>query len=493
MELEVGQKVGDYEILGALGAGGMGQVFRVRNTLCDRIEAMKVVKQELTAEPETAARFMAEIRILAGFTHPNIAQLRTAFQIDSQLVMIMELVEGLTVEHRAKRGRIPQQETVDYVLQLLSALNYAHLRGVVHRDVKPANLIVTPQGVVKLMDFGVAKSELQARLTRPGTAVGSLHYMSPEQMSGAPVDGRSDLYSVGVLLYELTAGRRPFEANGMYSIVQQQLYAAPQPPIETNPLISKPLNDLILSSLAKEPSQRIQSAEAFAKALHATTVRPPQPVRQPTLREPTRVESQPSAPASSPDAARRGAPRPVAFRPNKNHRSGVTILAASRPAVSVPPVRSTSKPPAQPELRPPSVWKRLGWVAAGAFAVVLVAGVAVEISTLLKTDGSSTTSGGSSTASPAVTKTTTDDQDIAQARQEMVQLESRANAVHAKLGRQPTTGTGNRAELNRKYASIHEHLQSAEKDLKKRDIVATRREMGEAQKEISTLESNFSK
>ena len=143
MRLEVGYVVGDYEVLGVLGAGSMGQVFRVRNTLSDRIEAMKVLKPTLLAEPETAARFMAEIRTLAGFTHPNIAQLRTALQIDNQLVMIMELVEGQPLQCQIRGGVVPQQRALRYVLQLLSALSYAHRRGVIHRDIKPANLMVT--------------------------------------------------------------------------------------------------------------------------------------------------------------------------------------------------------------------------------------------------------------------------------------------------------------------------------------------------------------
>ena len=470
MGLEVGQNVGDYEILGVLGTGGMGKVYRVRNTLSDRIEAMKVLLPDLTAEPETAARFMAEIRILAAFSYPNIARLRTAFHLDNQLVMMMELVEGQTVEYKVKRGRIPQHEALGHVLQLLSALSYAHARGVVHRDIKPANLMVTPLGVVKLMDFGIAKSEIQTRLTRPGTTVGSLHYMSPEQMRGGTVDPRSDLYSVGVLLYELLTGRRPFESNGVYSIVHMQLNMAPQSPIEINPLISRPLNNLILQSLAKDPAGRFQSAEAFAKALRALTAHRPEP----------KPMGFPRAAAPNPS----GLARPIAPRSSSPGRAAAILVAP----VSSPAARAA--PQSAPQLpKLPSFWNRIGWVGVGAFAVIVIAGAAVELPLLLKTgapadDGSSVRA---STAAP-----TSADRDYTQAREQELQLESRASAVRAKLARHSATGRGARPEMDREYTQMHSHLQAAEDDLKIRNIVASRTEMEKAQNDIWALESKLS-
>jgi eukaryotic-like serine/threonine-protein kinase len=491
MELNVGQRIGDYEILGVLGAGGMGQVFRVRNTLSDRIEAMKVIKPQLIAEPETAARFLAEIRILAGFTHPNIAQLRTAFQVAGRVVMIMELVDGVTLAFQTRGRRIAQQEAAGYVLQVLAALHYAHVRGVVHRDVKPSNLIVTPRGIVKLMDFGVARSEFQARLTRPGIAVGSLQYMSPEQMSGAAVDGRSDLYSVGILLYELITGRRPFEDKGAFSIVQQQLHTFPQPPIEINPLISRALSDLIVATLAKDPSQRIQSAEAFARELRASTVQPAA-----AAREPIRISPLERPPASRPEESRRDAVRPAAIPAKDEQRAGararaVTIVDATRPAVSRPAMKSAPDVAAEVKVRPPSIWKRLVWVAAGAFGAVLVAGVAVQIGSLLKPGSPAVTSGGADADPAPAPETNIADKKIAQVRREMVQLQARANADHARLDSHPPMGSGRRAALSRSYTSIDDHLQSAEQYLKYRDVADARKEVDEAQKEISALELNL--
>ena len=191
------ERVGDYEILGVLGAGGMGRVFKVRNVITDRIEAMKILLPNLAGRQELAERFLREIKVLAALSHPNIAGLRTAFTLQNQLVMIMEYVEGFSLGTRLEQGPLSPADALNYTDQVLQALNYAHQQGVIHRDIKPANIMVTPQGVVKLMDFGIARSASDRTLTATGTTVGSLYYMSPEQVRGEAIDARSDLYSVG--------------------------------------------------------------------------------------------------------------------------------------------------------------------------------------------------------------------------------------------------------------------------------------------------------
>ena len=149
--------------------------------------------------------------------------------------------------------------------QVLAALSFAHNRGVVHRDVKPANILITPNGIVKLTDFGIAKSKIQDELTRPGTTVGSLYYMSPEQArGGGPIDGRSDIYSLGITMYELLAGRRPFEDESAYVILHSQLTSLPPPPIDVNPLLPKPVSDLILKALRKILRSAFQNAGGFS-------------------------------------------------------------------------------------------------------------------------------------------------------------------------------------------------------------------------------------
>jgi eukaryotic-like serine/threonine-protein kinase len=280
---EVGQRVADYEIVSLLGVGGMGRVYRVRNVISHRTEAMKVLLADLSAEPGLAARFVGEIRTLAGLDHPNIAQLHTALQTGNELVMMMEFVDGLTLQQLAQKAPLPEKEVVEYMHQVLAALNFAHSHGVVHRDIKPANIMVTPQGTVKLTDFGIAKSKSKAEdeLTRPGTTVGSLYYMSPEQAhGGGAIDGRSDIYSVGITMYELLAGRRPFEDESAYVILHSQLNVLPRPPIDINPLLSKPLSDLILKALEKDPAKRFQTAAAVSDALRRVTgIAPSTPIK----------------------------------------------------------------------------------------------------------------------------------------------------------------------------------------------------------------------
>src|SRR5438270_4910994 len=153
------RKIGDYEVLSVLGAGGMGRVYKVRNALTDRIEAMKVLLPDLEGHEEVAARFLREIKVLAGLDHPNIGALRTALTIDNQLVMVMEYVEGQSMSSVLDRGPLPVADALNYLDQVLGALSYAHQHKVIHRDIKPANMMLTPQGTIKLMDFGIARTE----------------------------------------------------------------------------------------------------------------------------------------------------------------------------------------------------------------------------------------------------------------------------------------------------------------------------------------------
>ncbi|HEX4749648.1 MAG TPA: bifunctional serine/threonine-protein kinase/formylglycine-generating enzyme family protein [Bryobacteraceae bacterium] len=269
MPFEIGQTVSDYEILDVLGKGGMGRVYRVRNVISGRIEAMKVLLADFANEPEVGERFGSEIRTLARLDHPNIAKLLTAFRVENEVVMLMEFVEGITLTDRGKQGLIPPSELHNCISQTLCALAYAHQNGVVHRDIKPSNIMVTPQGVVKLMDFGIAKSQADNLQTRAGITMGSVSYMSPEQVRGAAVDARSDVYSMGIVLYELAVGRRPFESESTWAVLEAQLNQMPASPIEVNPAISPPLNDIILRALQKDPAQRFQSADEFRVHLDA--------------------------------------------------------------------------------------------------------------------------------------------------------------------------------------------------------------------------------
>src|SRR3974390_660870 len=177
------QRLGDYEIVRELGRGGMGKVYKVRNVLTGRIEAMKLLLPDLADRSEFVARFMREIKTLAGLDHPNIAALRTAFTAGDQFAMIMEYVEGVTLADRLQRGRFSTDDAVNYTGQELPGLNYAHSRHVIHRDIKPGNMMLTPQGVVKLMDFGLARSADEVGLTMTGMTLGSSTTARPGRYS----------------------------------------------------------------------------------------------------------------------------------------------------------------------------------------------------------------------------------------------------------------------------------------------------------------------
>jgi serine/threonine-protein kinase len=270
MAFNIGDTVGDYQIVGILGAGGMGKVYKVRNVISDRNEAMKVLLPNLAEAPELADRFIREIKLLASLNHPNIAGLHTALRMENQLLMMMEYVEGRTLEERLREGPLTLWEAVDYMSQVLSALSYAHERGVVHRDIKPANMMVTPHGEIKLMDFGIAKAMADRKLTMTGTTLGSLFYMSPEQVKGvSTLDGRSDLYSVGVSLYEIVTGTRPFKGDSDYSLMVAHLEQQPVPPIQLDPTLPPGLNEIIMTAIQKEPAERFQTALAFRGALES--------------------------------------------------------------------------------------------------------------------------------------------------------------------------------------------------------------------------------
>jgi hypothetical protein len=267
MDEQTPKRMGDYEILETLGAGGMGKVYKVRNVISDRIEAMKVVLPELAGQDELIKRFQNEIKLVAGLHHPNIAALHTALTVDGQFVMVMEFVEGTSLAKLLAKGPIPVAYAVDYTSQILSALAYAHSKGVIHRDIKPSNMMLTPAGVVKLMDFGIARSGKDSTLTTEGTTLGSLYYMSPEQVKGEAIDGRSDIYALGISLYEMVTGQKPFENGTDYSVMAAHLEKPPKPPIEVCPDLPAALNEIILLAVAKDPSQRFQSPEAMRRAL----------------------------------------------------------------------------------------------------------------------------------------------------------------------------------------------------------------------------------
>jgi serine/threonine-protein kinase len=337
-----GARKGDYLILGTLGAGGMGKVYKVRNTLSDRVEAMKVLLPDLSEQQELADRFLREIKVLASLHHPNIAELRTALTIGNQLVMIMEYVEGTTLASRLQQGDMRYADALACFDQVLAALSCAHSQRIVHRDIKPANIMLAPYGIVKLMDFGIARSGNDMGLTMTGTTLGSVAYMSPEQVRCEPLDGRSDLYSVGVSLYETITGQRPYVSDNNFEVMQAHLQVPATPPIDLKPDIPPGLNQLILMAMAKNPAQRFQTADAMRGALRSVA---------PVLGEPTPFA--PEIPESTLDMSAQQTPYPA--RPSTPR--SVTARPVAQQPITARPVTArpvTARPvTAQPVSAPP--------------------------------------------------------------------------------------------------------------------------------------------
>jgi len=326
--MNIGERVGDYEIVAVLGSGGMGEVYKVRNVLSERFEAMKVLLPNLAGRPELAERFLREIKMQASLDHPNIAKLHTAFRDDNRLLMVMEFVEGFSLEKLLGNGPLLTRDALGYTGQVLDALAYAHGRGVIHRDIKPANLMRTSPGVIKLLDFGIAHMKADPKLTQTGTTVGSLYYIAPELMKGAEPDPRCDIYSLGIVLYEMVTGRKPFPGDSQYSIMAAHMEGAPVAPADAVPWIPGSLSDVILKAIAKDPAARFQSAGAFKAALKATPALAVDqaatqmvsaaPNFSPVAPPPLVSETQPAstvAPPPAPPAGRAAASQPQASSP----------------------------------------------------------------------------------------------------------------------------------------------------------------------------------
>jgi len=252
-----------------LGAGGLGVVYEVQHLISQRREAMKILLPD-QGSPEMVERFRREVQTLATLNHVNIAQLHTAFYYENQLAMVMELIHGETLRDLRLRMAITLPQALEYIAQTLNALSYAHRLGVVHRDIKPSNIMITEGGFVKLLDFGIALTGHGSELTRAGYLLGSLNYMSPEQVGGNKATSRSDIYSVGVTLYELLTGTLPIKGTNNYEIMMGHINQVPVPPNQVAPQVPHAISDAMMRALAKDPLQRFATADDFLHALRLT-------------------------------------------------------------------------------------------------------------------------------------------------------------------------------------------------------------------------------
>jgi eukaryotic-like serine/threonine-protein kinase len=296
MAIEAGQKIGEYQVIGKLGAGGLGEVYEVRHLISQRHEAMKVLSPGQLGTPEMEERFRREVQTLASLNHVNIAALHTAFYHENRLIMVMELIHGETLRDLLSKTPVTPSYAFEFAAQILQALIYAHGMGVVHRDIKPSNIMITRAGIVKLLDFGIAITghSNDLTLTHAGYVLGSINYMSPEQLSGNKATARSDIYSVGVTFYELFTGKLPFAGSTNYEIMMAHMQQQPLPPQKIAPHLPLPVSDAILKALAKDPIQRFSTAAEFLQALQSPSTRTGQDLVPPV--SPLALASAQSAP-----------------------------------------------------------------------------------------------------------------------------------------------------------------------------------------------------
>jgi serine/threonine-protein kinase len=429
--------------------------------------------------------------------------------------MLMEFVEGLTLDQLLRQGSIGVRAAIDYIGQVLAALSYAHARGVIHRDIKPANMMLTPGGTVKLMDFGIAKAATDRKLTMTGTTIGSLYYMSPEQIQGATdLDARADLYSAGISLYELVTGKRPFDGDSHFAIMSAHLEKQPVPPISLEATLPPALNDIILMSVAKDPPQRFQTADAFRRALQSVAAEAGPARSTQSVQMPTAVKAVGSGVAPAPvSTSRRGlyvasgalamalavigivqfgpwrstsanptAPPPqaeqqVAQQPGQAAPQQIVEEPRASAPAPAPVARKTAT--AQPEASPPVVAQR----------TVEPAAVQQSSPPTVATEPPVQPASRPPEPDPAVV------QELQEVREALAKLEARAGAARAVASRlqsaQAASGLGLRSDAVVALSQMNSFMQGATAAVNAGDAAKAKSLMRSAERQVELLEKIF--
>ena len=280
----IGAMLGHYRILAPLGQGGMARVYRAHQENLDREVAVKVLPPWYATDRNFVDRFNQEARVVARLSHANIVMVHDAGEQNGHIYIVMQLVDGGTLKQlldqfQAEDKTMDVAEANRIFKQIASALSYAHERGIIHRDVKPVNVLMDRSGRPILSDFGIAKvlASTREQLTRPGTGVGTPEYMSPEQCRGEAVDRRSDIYSLGIMLFEALTGRTPFQGDNYPALAHSHIYELPPRPSSLNPAITPTIEQVILKALLKEPVRRFQQVSEMADALESAVMQPQRP------------------------------------------------------------------------------------------------------------------------------------------------------------------------------------------------------------------------
>lgn len=265
---------GRYEILEVIGSGGMAIVYKAKCNLLGRYVAVKMLREELQNDKDFVERFKAEARSAASLNHPNVVSVYDVGTDGDREYFVMEYIEGITLKELIDTKQLNWKTACSYGIQIAGAIDHAHKKSIVHRDIKPHNIMITKDNVVKVTDFGIARAVTSSTIVRAGNVIGSVHYFSPEQACGGAVDFKSDIYSMGVVLYEMITGKVPFDAENPVAIAKMHVDNEAQPPIEINAEIPETLSDIVLKAMAKQPMKRYQTPAAMAADLKQVAVNP---------------------------------------------------------------------------------------------------------------------------------------------------------------------------------------------------------------------------
>jgi len=255
---------GRYEVIEKIGAGGMAVVYKARDTLLNRVVTVKVLRDQFASDQDFVRRFRREAQSAAGLSHPNIVSIYDVGKDEDTEYIVMEYIEGHNLKEIIRNyAPLSAEQAINLVMQIGEAIRHAHQHEIIHRDIKPQNILVTPDGRVKVTDFGIARAASSATLTHTGDIVGSVHYLSPEQARGVQTNAQSDIYSLGIILYELVTGRVPYDGETPITIALKHLQETPTSPSKLNPHVSPDLENVIMKAIAKSPEKRYQTMDEF--------------------------------------------------------------------------------------------------------------------------------------------------------------------------------------------------------------------------------------